>query len=349
MDDVQENISIILKRNHRYYGQDEFGNQLPFLEAIKITFINNKKTELFEFRKGNLDMVYRLPTEHIIEILEESNSDENGEFASFQLQRVPEMVSQMLIFNTKSKVLKNENVRKAINFAIDRRKILDFVLNGEGYAPGNHGITPPVFSNYSISDVKGYDINLDSARYYLAKAGYPNGKGFPELELILNSEGERNTFVAVELQKELKDHLNIDLELTIMPFAQSIEKSYQGNYDMIKVAWFADFPSPENFLWLFYGKNVPDDLSEISYPNIARYKNNLFDKYYEKALLASSLKEANQWFKKAENELMKEAPLLVLWYDEGYRILNSTVKDFPNNPMQYRDFSSVYFDQRQVN
>lgn len=343
MSSVDEDISIILKKNPNYWAVDEFGNKLPYLDAIQIQFIKDKKTELFEFRKGNLDMIYRLPADYIIEILEETVSNKKGEFKQYELQRVPEMMTQFLAFNLQDNLFDDINIRKAINYAIDREKILDFVLNGEGYAPGQHGITPPVFGNYNIDDINGYKINVDSARYFLTKAGYPNGKNFPKIQFLLNPEGERNTNVAVEIQKQLKDNLNIDVELTILPFAQLIEKSYQGTYNIIRAGWVADFPSAENFLWPFYGKNVPTKNGEISYPNIARYKNYRFDHLYDAALNARSMEEANTLFKKAERVLMADAPIVVLWYDEGYRLIRSYVKNFPNNPMQYRDFSHVYF------
>jgi len=344
---VDEDISIIMKRNPKYYGKDEFGNQLPFLDALTIQFIKDKKTELFEFKKGNLDMIYRLPTEHIIEILEETATNVNGEIPDYELQRVPEMMTQFLSFMNQGGVFQDVNVRKAFNFAIDRQKILDFVLNGEGFAPGHHGITPPVFSDYNIDSIPGYQLNIDSARYYLNKAGFPAGKNFPAIELVLNPEGQRNTYVAVEIQKQLKDHLNIDLELTILPFAQLMERSFKGNFNLLRIAWVADFPSPENFLWLFNGDVVPDSPEEVSYPNIARYKNPEFDRYYNKALQARSMQEANDNFKNAEITLMRDAPIIVLWYDEGYRLIKSYVENFPNNPMQYRDFSEVYFDNQQ--
>ncbi len=346
--DVEEDISIILKKNSHYHLKDNFGNQYPYLDAISIQFIKDKKTELFEFRKGNLDMIYRLPTEFIIEILEETMPGAKGEYSQFQLQRSPEMMTQFLTLNNQKGVFKNKSVRKAFNFAIDRTKILDFVLNGEGYAPGNHGITPPVFSNYKIETINGYELNIDSARYYLKKAGYGGGKSFPKLQFLLNAEGERNTNVAVEIQKQLKDHLNVDIELQILPFAQLLEKSYSGEYNILRAAWVADFPSPENFLWLFSSKDVPNSSQEASYPNIARYINKDFDKYYESALKAKSIDEANAFFKKAEVQLMKDAPVIVLWYDEGYRLIQSYVKNFPNNPMQYRDLGKVYFEQAET-
>jgi len=348
VNDVEEDISIILKRNPNYHLQDEFGNQLPYLDAITIQFIKDKKTELFEFRKGNLDMIYRLPTEYIIEILEETMPGANGEYSQFQLQRSPEMMTQFLTLNNKSGVFKNKYVRKAFNFAIDRTKILDFVLNGEGFAPGVHGITPPVFNNYDIESIRGYSLNIDSARHYLKKAGYSSGRNFPKLEFLLNAEGERNTNVAVEIQKQLKDHLNVDIVLQILPFAQLLEKSYNGQYNMLRAAWVADFPSPENFLWIFSSKDVPNSLKEASYPNVARYVSKKFDRYYEGALKAKSIDEANELFRKAEMQMMEDSPVIVLWYDEGYRLIQSYVKSFPNNPMQYRNLGTVYFEKAEI-
>jgi oligopeptide transport system substrate-binding protein len=342
---VDEDISIILKKNENYHGKDEHGNQLPFLDAISIQFIKDKKTELLEFKKGNLDMIYRLPTEYIIEILEEAMTTKQGEIQKFELQRSPEMVTQFLTFNNQSKIFNNVNVRKAFSYAIDRDKILDYVLNGEGYASGHHGITPPVFNFYNIDQIHGYKLNVDSARYYLAKAGFPNGKGLPKIEFYLNSEGTRNTNVAVEIQKQLKDNLNVDIELNILPFAQMMENGLNGKFNLMRASWYADYPNPENFLWLFYGKDVPKNANINSYPNIARYTNPEFDNLYEKALNAKTIEEANELFLKAEKILMKDAPVIVLWYDEGYRLLQSYVKNFENNPMQYRDFSQVYLQK----
>ena len=341
---VDEDIAIILRKHSQYHRQDEHGNQLPFLEALSIQFVKDKKTELLEFRQGNFDQIYRLPTDYIIEILADAEQGGNGDFSTYQLQRVPEMVTQFLTFNTRHEVFENLYVRRAFNYAVDREKILNFVLNGEGFAPGEHGITPPVFPDYNIDGIVGYSFNLDSARYYMDMAGYTEGDGFPEVSLLLNAEGERNTQVAVELQKQFKDHLNIEVDIRVFPFAQLMEKGFYGDFSFMRAGWYADYPSPENFLWLFSGKNVPATLDQPSYPNLARWVNPKYDDYYQQALHARNLTEANQAFMQAEQVLMDDAPLLVLWYDEGYRLLQAHVKNYPNNPMQFRDFSDVYFD-----
>lgn len=339
---VDEDISIILKKNEKYHAVDEYGNQLPFLDAISIRFLKDKKVELLEFRKENLDMMYRLPTDYIIEILSETTANQENGTSQYDLQRNPEMSTQILNFFNQGEIFDDVNVRKAFSFAIDREKILDYVLNGEGYMEGYYGITPPAFDNYDITKIKGFTYNPDSARIYFKKAGYDDGKDFPRITLDLNTEGERYSNVALEVQKQLKENLNIDIELQIYPLAQITEKGTSGDFDLLRMAWVADYPSPENYLWAFYSKTVPKSLTEKSYPNLSRYVNTRFDEYYEKALSATSTEEAMEYFMKAEQIMLNDAAVLVLWYDEGYRLMQSYVKNFPNNSMQYRDFSEVF-------
>lgn len=345
LESVDEDISIILKRNPRYYGRDEYGNQLPFLQAIQVSFVKDKKQELLMFKKGELDMMYRIPTDYIIDILAEA-SQQKGKGnapAKYELQRVPEMSTQFLAFNNAAPVFKDVNVRKAFSYAVDRNRILEYVLNGEGYKEGVHGITPPAFERYNIELIKGYSLNVDSARYYLAKAGYPNGKGFPQVTLDLNTEGDQYSNVALEIKKQLEKYLNVKVDIQIHPFAQIADKSTSGQYQMIRLAWIADYPSPENYLWAYYSKSLPLDPTARSYPNIMRYSNPEFDRHYEHAMNADDTDEAFHHFLEAERVLVQDAPFLVLWYDEGYRLLQPYVKNLDNNPMQYRDFSAVFF------
>ncbi|TAE00412.1 MAG: ABC transporter substrate-binding protein [Bacteroidetes bacterium] len=342
-EDIDDNVSIILKRNEKYHGVDQFGNTLPFLDAIKISFIKDKQIELLEFKQGNLDMMYRLPADQIFELLQETTEDIDGGQGKYLLQREPEMQTQILSFMNMGEVFKNVNLRKAFSYAIDREKILNYVLNKEGFKAGINGITPPSFPNYDINKISGYSFKPDSARYFLNKAGFPNGKNFPKVVLDLNPEGSRNTNVANEIKKQLKEILNVDIELNQAPHAQITEKCLTGSFNVIRLSWIADFPNPEAFLMMFNGKDVPSKMDSVSYPNISRYKNPKFDELFNKAIQAGSQEESMAYFMKAEQLVMSEAPIIVLWYDEGYRLLQMKVKNFLSNPMQYRDFSQVFF------
>jgi peptide/nickel transport system substrate-binding protein len=342
VDKIDEGNSVILKKNVNYYLSDEEGNKLPYLSGIKVRFMKDKKQELLEFKKGNLDMMYRMPTDHIIEIQEEA-VQKKGQYGKYDLQRTPELATHCLLFLNNGKIFNNKNLRKAFSFAINRNYILEAILNGEGFGPAVYGMTPPSFGDaYDIKKIKGYDLNLDSARFYLKKAGFKDGKDFPKVKLQLNSDGERNVAVAEEVMKQLKEGLGVQIEIEVLPLAQLLENMQSGKADFARGGWLADYPNPENFLWFFYGKNVPDDESKISYPNMMRYKNAEFDKYYELGLKAKTQEESFKNFMIAEQIMIEDAPIIVLWYDEGYRLVQPNVKNFPNNAMQYRDFTKVF-------
>src|SRR5581483_10034009 len=69
---VKQDEAVILTRNEKYWGKDANGNQLPYLDGIKVSFIKEDKTEMMEFQKANLDMKYRLPFNMIDDILDEN-------------------------------------------------------------------------------------------------------------------------------------------------------------------------------------------------------------------------------------------------------------------------------------
>jgi peptide/nickel transport system substrate-binding protein len=161
--EIQEGNVIVLKKNPNYYLTDNDGNKLPYLSGIKVKFLREKKSELLEFKKGQLNMMYRMPTDYIIQI-EESTAQKKGEFGEYELQRTPEMATHFLGFLNTSGTFGNKNLRKALSFAIDRKKILDAVLSGEGYWHGVYGLTPlDAYKGYDVKKIKGYDLNLDSA------------------------------------------------------------------------------------------------------------------------------------------------------------------------------------------
>lgn len=337
---VKEGEVVILERNRNYWGTDSLGNQLPYLDAVKYTFIKEKTTEMAEFQKGNLDMLFDLPTEEVAKIKAKLTS---GDPQGYQFQSIPSMVIQYYGFQHQSDVFDDINVRKAFNYAIDRSRIVEFVLQGKGF-PATHGIVPPSFRNYNTEAVKGYQYDADRARDYLAQAGYPEGEGFPVLTLQLNYGGAVNVQVAEAIQKMLEESLNISVELTLVPRSQHFERVETGKALFWRDGWSADYADPENFLNLLYGQLVPDDLNQKSYINSIRYKNPKFDQVFEKALRETNDEKRNELFRKADQIAMDDAAIIPLYYEESIRLLQSDVENFPINPMEYRDFSRVRFE-----
>jgi oligopeptide transport system substrate-binding protein len=333
---------VILKRNASYYGIDSLGNQLPYLDTVLISFKRTKKEELEEFQKGNVDMVIGLPSESIKELVESQIANFESQPPKFVLERTAEMVTQYYEFNLTRPPFDNVKVRKAFSYAVDRNRIIDEVLKGEAYGPGIYGICPPSFKGYDVAQIKGYEFNPEMAKKLLAEAGYPNGKGFPTVKLELNSGGARNSNVAFEVQKQLMDVLGVNIDLEVVPLAQKLDDAAMGKAEIFRSAWVADYPSPENFLWTLYGGSVPDSPDKPSFPNTPRYRNPEYDKLFDKGKAARTKEEAYKYFLQAEQKMMEDAPIMVLWYDENYRLVQSHVRNLFLNPMRIRDFTEVY-------
>lgn len=337
---------IVLKRNDNYFGVDSLGNQLPFLDSVIIMFIPTKEQELVLFKEGKLDMITSLPSQSIKEMVETQIKDFQSKPPKYLLDNSAEMITQYYTFNVSRPPFDNPDVRRAFNYAVNRRRIVEDILNNQAFGPGTNGITPPTFmrDGYDISKIQGYDYNPEMARKLLAKAGYPNGRAFPPVKIILNSGGAKHSNIVVEIQKQLLEVLNVNVDFDVVPMSQKLEQSQMGQMDIVRDAWIADYPSPESFLSIFYGANVPADPNQKSYPNTARYKNPQFDKYFIMGRDAVSKDSSMVAFMKAEQILMNDAPIIVLWYDGNYRLTQYGVRNAHNNAMRYRNFADVWIN-----
>lgn len=333
---------IILTRNPSYHATDSIGNQLPFLDTIMISVVDNKQKELDRFKAGEQHLIFGLPSAAIRTMVEEQIQDFNSKAPKYMLYRTAELMTQYYQFNVLKKPFDDVRVRQAFNYAINRDKIISEVLNTEAFGPGIFGITSPGISGYDISTIKGYQFNPAKAQKLLAEAGYPNGKGFPRAVIETNSGGGKHIAVIDEVAKQLKQVLNIDVEFVVVSLAQKLDDARYARGDMFRAGWVADYPRPENFLQLLYGANVPDSTNLPSYPNTIRYKNPVFDSLYRRGLEAVNQEEGFTELLKAEQIAMDEAPLIVLWYGETLKMSRSFVKGYHFNAMDYKNFSETF-------
>jgi oligopeptide transport system substrate-binding protein len=245
-------------------------------------------------------------------------------------------------FYTKAKYFQNKEVRQAFCYAVDRVKLCKYTLKNSGF-PAIYGMVPPGTGTYDPTLVKGYTYQPEKARKLLAEAGYPNGKNFPKVTLQLNSGGSRNTQVAEAIKKMIEETLNIKIELLMIPWAQHTEAVEAAKADFFRLGWIADYPDAENFLNLFHSKHVPKDTTEKTYINSYRYKNSEYDAIFNNAITITNETERNLMYAKADQKAIDDAVVLPNYYDIDFRILQSNVRNCPQNAMEYRDFSEVYF------
>ena len=338
-----QDLELNLKKNPNYWAKDAFGNQLPYVDNVKFRFLKELSQQMLEFQNGNLDESYRIPNESFKAVV---NQDKKltPEYSQFVLQKVPSLSLQFYGFLTTGKIFNNEKVRQAFNYAIDRDKILKFVLNGQGYMGAVYGIVPPPMPNYDVKKINGYKFDLQKAKQLMTEAGYPEGKGFPDAVLQINSGGDRNIQLAESIQNMLKE-IGINMKLNIIQFAQHLDNIDAGRADFFRLGWIADYPDPENFLNLYYGKNVPKDPKAISPINSTRYQNPQFDVLFEKAIATTDQKARYDLYYQAEQIATSQAPMLLIFYEEDYRLVQPYVKGYPLNPMHRLNFRRLWLDK----
>lgn len=342
----EANKVIVLEKNPEYYLKDENGCILPYLDQLEFTVEPSKLKQLSLFEAGKTHFITSLPTARITAMLEGRIQDFNGVPPVLTLINNPLLVTNYYFFNMQDPRFSDVRVRQAFNYAIDRSKITQGILLRQAYENGVYGVVPPiqhVFQSYDFDAVRreGYSFNPEKARELLAEAGYPDGKGFGDVTLKFNI-GDIQSAVAQEFARQIEKTLGINVNIDGCSFEQKIQDADYLKGDIFRTAWYADYCSPETFLQNFYGKLVPASKSQPSPVNQSRYVNPLFDQYFEQGRHERRISRQLKYFNLAERELLKNPPMIVLWYGGDNQVLYSKVRNLKDNPMNYFYFREVY-------
>lgn len=325
---------IVLERWPNYWGKDAQGNQLPFLDAIKCTFLKDKEQEFEQFAKGNLSMIDELPVERTVEM---------NDTAAYQVQTISGLSVQFYGFDHRHPPFNDVRLRRAISLAIDRRMIVDSILNGLAI-PARHGVVAPGFAAYPYDSVPALEYDPTEAAALLAEAGHPGGAGIPTIFLQVNGDGFGYIRVAEAVQEMLTKNLGLRVVTTVLPADQHYKRIEMGHAQLWREGWVVDHPDPENFLALFYGKNVPADTAQPSYLNSTRYKDATYDSLFARALRTPEQAERMMILGRAERHLMEDMVVAPLYHERSVRMLQPWVRDLPINGMELRQIRDTWFD-----
>ncbi len=330
----------------KYHLHDKDGNRLPYADSLTFSFFSDKMDEYDAFEAKKLSFIDGLPSSKVAEVVQENIGNFKDKPPVYELVIEREAVTQYYEFNLSKPPFDNLLVRKAFNYAINRKKLIANALNGQG-VEARYGLVPKIraFADYPHDQIEGYHFDPEKAQNLMALAGYPNGEGFPTVSLEINSGGNINNKVAFEIEQQLKTVLNVNVARSTVSFQKKIEDSKYGRANIFRSAWVADYPSPENFLMICYGANVPATLDEPSHPNTMRYVNPKFDSLFDEGVHTADKKKKMELLAEAEKIMMDESPIMVLWYGEDYKIIHSNVQNYHHNALNYIDFSRIYLKQ----
>lgn len=336
-----DDVSITLVKNRSYWKKDEYGNSLPFLDTIVISFIKDDKLQYQEFATGNLDESFTIPTELFASVIKVNRSTNHS--SSYTIQQRPAMLTWFVDFLCTKPPFDNADVRRAFSYAVDRERIVRFVLKNAPFESGKYGITPPVMPNYDIKNIQGYDYQPAKARELMAKAGYPNGKNFPEIEFSIYPE-PRLIQVAESMQQMFAEVLNVKVNIKIIQFAQLLQMAEEGKLQCWGTRWYGDYPDVENYLSLFDGTLVPSNPNELSYPNSTRYNNHKVNDLLQRAIETNDESSKMKLYQEAEQAMINDAPAIMLFYENHYRLIQPWVKGYPLDAMNRVTLSQVWYD-----
>jgi len=316
---------MLLEKNLTYWDKDASGSALPYLDGVKLTFTQSSETEFLDFQNGKYD--FHEPSSETYDQLTDQNGNLNdAQSKTFTLNKQPwlqtvffgMMQTDLLPAGKESPFLNNKKLRQAFNYMVDRDKILKYVLKNRGKSAVN-GPLPPGMPGYN-PDIKGYSYDKVKAKTLLEEAGYKDGKGL-NLTLYTGNDEIQKT-IAIAIQEQVKE-FGINLNLEQMLQATLISKQEDGVFPFWRASWGADYYDPENFMALFYSRNITP-----KGPNRVGYNNPVVDKMYEDALRITDFAERTKIYDEMQKIVIDDAVWLYLYYNQKVYLLQKDIDGF---------------------
>jgi oligopeptide transport system substrate-binding protein len=333
-----EGQKLVLVRNDNYFERDG-DKRLPLLDAVSISFIKDKETAFTEFLKGDFDMISGLETMNKDIIFTKEGELNDAYKDKFIKQTGPYLKTDYfgILIDPQLEIVKMsplhlKEVRQAMNYAIDREKIIAYLRYNIGKVPA--GFIPDGLPSFSRSKVKGYTYDPAKAKELLAKAGYGDGKKeMPVIELNITTQYNE---ISQAIKKQLEE---VGFKIKINVNQNSIQTTMiaSSKVNLFRKSWVGDYADAQNFLSIFYSKNFTPEGS-----NYFHFANDNFDKLYEQANMETSDSVRYELYCKMDNIIMDEAPVVPLFYDEVLRLVQRDVEGLTTNPMNLLNLKRVY-------
>ena len=324
---------LLFERNPGYWRRDERGRALPYLDAVAVSFLPDRKTEFLTFMQGKLDFLSGIRAGSRDLIMHPDGTIRDDFKGKFTVQKAPYLNTEYLGFQLDSanltgeqaeqgRALRDKRVRQALNYALNKPEMLKYLLNGVG-TPGTSGFVPTALPSFSEKEGPGYTYQPQKARQLLRAAGYSAQR---PLKLRLSTVLERKE-IGEYLQKQWAD-VGVRVQIDINQSAAQQDLVDNGRVAFFAKSWLGDYPDAENYLALFYSPNFSP-----AGPDKTHFKNAAFDKLYEEARRTQDVARRTALYQAMDRIVVEESPVISLYYDEVVRLTQNNVRGLAPNPM----------------
>jgi peptide/nickel transport system substrate-binding protein len=318
---------MVLEKNKYYWEKDPEGKSMPYLDAVKISFYDNKATEFLEFRQGRLSFVNDIDPSFKDEILTKKGDLRTEWITKIKLDKHPYLNTEYfgILVDSQNSVVKNsplkiKAVRQAINYAINREQLMMYMRNSIGSA-AEAGIAPLGLPSLNAEVVRGYNYDPQKARALLKASGVDSKNMLPIQLLTIPIYADIASFVARQIEDA-----GLKVQVEVIQKSLLLQQAAKQQAVFFRASWIADYPDTENYMAIFYSKNPAP-------PNYTRYKNPAFDKLYELALEETNDSLRYALYRQMDQIVIDDAPVVPLWYDEVIHLVNNNVKGFNSNAL----------------
>lgn len=334
----EERTALVFHRNPDYFETDSTGNQLPYLDAVMISFISDKQSAFLAFLQGKIDFISGLDAGYKDDLLTTNGTLKPKYVGRFRIETAPYLNTEYLGILADSTLetmrlspLNDIRIRQAINYGFDRDEMIRYLRNGMA-TPGHHGMLPPGLPGYDCSQVPGYSYNPQRAAELLSEAGYPGGRGLPEITMsTTNSYQDLCEYMQGQLAR-----LGIRIRLEVNQAGQHRQMVAKQQLQFFRGSWIADYADGENYLVLFKSEN-----KSPAGPNYTHFSDPLFDRLYDEAMAENDAISRGILYAKMDSLVMAKAPVVILYYDKILRLTGNHIDGLVINPMNLLTLKAV--------
>ncbi len=313
---IRDRIRMV--RSETYWGREEV--QLGVVDALSVDQVT---TALNLYMTDASDWITDVPPP-AMRILRAAQPPRND------LNPGPWLASYFYLINTTRKPLDDVRVRHALSLALDREEITSKIL-AAGELP-SYSLVPPGLADYRRQESSHEDA--ERARKLLAEAGFPEGKGFPRIDILYNTH-ESHQAIAELIRTQWQQVLGISVKTRNEEWASYLSSQRQKKYNVCRRGWIADYADPNTFLDMF----VTDGEQ-----NNTGWSNAEYDRLIEDAGREPDAAKRLTLLEKAERILMDELPILPIYSYKSKCMVKPYVRGFYNNALDYHPIRDLWID-----